>query len=245
MTELRKGAYRVRFAATGTEIEAAQALRALAFRGRTGVGDADAFDSRCQHVLIEDAASGALVATFRIMALSSGAEVGLSYAAQYYELSALSAFPGRMVELGRFCVRPDLHDPDILRLAWGAITRFVDREGAEMLFGCASFRGTDPAAYLDVFGVLKDGHIAPRRWLPRVKAPRVIRFARGLKAWQIDRKAGLLKMPPLLRSYLAMGGWVSDHAVVDIDMGTLHVFTALEVGRVPPARARALRSIAG
>jgi putative hemolysin len=52
-------------------------------------------------------------------------------------------------------------------------------------------------------------------------------------------------MPPLLRSYLAMGGWVSDHAVVDRDLGTLHVFTALEIAALPPARARRLRALAG
>jgi putative hemolysin len=49
-------------------------------------------------------------------------------------------------------------------------------------------------------------------------------------------------MPPLLRSYLAMGGWVSDHAVVDTDLGTLHVFTGLEIRRVPQARALTLRA---
>jgi putative hemolysin len=50
-------------------------------------------------------------------------------------------------------------------------------------------------------------------------------------------------MPPLLRSYLAMGGWVSDHAVVDRDLGTLHVFTGLEIGAIPAARARQLRAV--
>jgi putative hemolysin len=52
-------------------------------------------------------------------------------------------------------------------------------------------------------------------------------------------------MPPLLRTYLAMGGWVSDHAVVDRDLGTLHVFTGLEIAAIPPGRARALRAVAG
>jgi hypothetical protein len=52
-------------------------------------------------------------------------------------------------------------------------------------------------------------------------------------------------MPPLLRSYLLMGGWVSDHAVVDPDLGTLHVFTGLEIRNVPPSRAALLRGVAG
>ena len=51
-------------------------------------------------------------------------------------------------------------------------------------------------------------------------------------------------MPPLLRTYLLMGGWVSDHAVVDRDLGTLHVFTGLEIGAIPPARKRLLRGVA-
>ncbi len=55
----------------------------------------------------------------------------------------------------------------------------------------------------------------------------------------------MLKMPPLLRSYQLMGGWVSDHAVVDTDLDTLHVFTGLEVRAIPESRARALRLVAG
>jgi hypothetical protein len=38
-----------------------------------------------------------------------------------------------------------------------------------------------------------------------------------------------------------MGGWVTDHAVIDYDLNTLHVFTGVEISRVPAARARLLR----
>jgi len=48
-------------------------------------------------------------------------------------------------------------------------------------------------------------------------------------------------MPPLLRSYLAMGGWVSDHAVIVNELNTLHVFTGVEIARMPAGRARLLR----
>ena len=58
-------------------------------------------------------------------------------------------------------------------------------------------------------------------------------------------RRAMAQMPPLLRSYLMMGGWVSDHAVVDRQLNTLHVFTGLEIKAIPPARARLLRSAAG
>ena len=244
MAEAVVGRYQLRTAGCAADVRRAQALRAIAFRGAVDRCDADGFDSRCRHLLIEDRASGTLVATFRILPLVSGTEVRLSYAAQHYDLSSLLSYPDPMLELGRFCLHPDWHDPDILRLAWAAITRLVDAEGAELLFGCTSFKGTDAAAYLDSFAILGERHLAPRRWLPGVKAPQVFRFARQLRTRQADRRLGLIRMPPLLRAYLAMGAWVSDHAVVDADLGTLHVFTGLEIGRIPPARARALRMLA-
>ncbi|MBC7156652.1 MAG: ornithine-acyl-ACP acyltransferase, partial [Rhodobacteraceae bacterium] len=133
----------------------------------------------------------------------------------------------------------------IVRVAWGAMTRFVDETGVEMLFGCSSFAGTEAAAYSDAFALLAQRHLAPRRWLPRVKAPDVFRFARVLRRTRPDLRRALAAMPPLLRSYLTMGGWVSDHAVVDRDLDTLHVFTGLEIRAIPPARARLLRAVAG
>lgn len=240
-----RGRYTARLAAGRADVEAAQALRYRCFVDAAGDGlDADAFDATCAHVLVEERATGALVCCFRLMPLDSGAGIQTSYSAQFYNLAGLEAFAGRMVEMGRFCIAPGLRDPDILRVAWGAMTRFVDEQGIEMLFGCSSFQGTDEAAYLDTFAMLKERHLAPKRWLPRVKAPRVFRFAQKLRR-KPDAKRALLAMPPLLRTYLMMGGWVSDHAVVDTDLNTLHVFTGLEIAAVPPARARLLRAVAG
>lgn len=244
-----KGRYATRFADTTADLEAAQRLRFRAFIAGTGAEprpdgrDIDSFDDICRHFLIEDTRSGRLVATFRMLPLGSGAEIGRCYSAQYYELDALRMFEGPMVEMGRFCIEPGLNDPDILRAAWGAMTAFVDREGVEMLFGCTSFNGIDGERYADAFAMLTERHLAPKRWLPRIKAPNVFRFAERLRRAP-DRAQALRTMPPLLRSYLTMGGWVSDHAVVDRDLNTLHVFTGLEIRAIPPARARALRAAA-
>ena len=195
-------------------------------------------------MLVEEEATGRLVCCFRFLPLPDGRAIGRSYAAQYYELSALETYAGRMVEMGRFCVHPDCRDPDILRIAWGAMTAYVDAEGIEMLFGCASFAGTDARVYADAFAMLKARHLAPPRWLPRAKAPQVFRFAQRLRRKPDTRKAMPL-IPPLLRTYLAMGGWVSDHAVVDRRMNTVHVFTGVEIAAIPTARKRLLRAVAG
>lgn len=246
---LRKGRYTARLAGDPGDIEMAQRLRHRAFvekaglPARAGGVEADAHDAICQHILVEDE-SGRLVCCFRLLPLSSGDEIDRSYSAQYYDLARLQDFDGPMVEMGRFCIDPDIADPDVLRVAWGAMTRFVDETGVEMLFGCSSFSGTEAETYFDAFAMLSQKHLAPRRWLPRVKAPKVFRFAERLRARTMDRKLAMRRMPPLLKTYLTMGGWVSDHAVVDDQLGTMHVFTGLEIRAIPPSRARLLRASA-
>ena len=242
MKVFRKGRYRVRFANSDADIHAAQRLRFRTFRGEGAGLDADDFDGACIHVLIEEDRSGDLVCCYRMMPFATGGEIGTSYSAQYYGLDALAAYPGKMVEMGRFCIDPAHRDPDILRIAWGAMVRYVDEQGVEMLFGCSSFHGTEAEAYMDAFDLLRERHLAPKRWLPRVKAPSVFRFGNRLR--KPDLKKAMKGMPPLLRTYLLMGGWVSDHAVVDRDLNTLHVFTGLEISGIPPKRQQLLRASA-
>lgn len=239
---LSKGRYVARLASSDADIAAAQALRTLCFR--TCDLDQDDFDPNCTHVLVEDTRTDALVCCFRMLVLDGGAHVNASYSAQFYDLAAFNDFQGRMVEMGRFCIHQSCNDADILRVAWGAMTAFVDQNNVQMLFGCSSFAGTETDDYLDAFAMLKHRHLAPKRWLPRVKAPNVFQFAARLRR-KPDVKKAMLRMPPLLRTYLLMGGWVSDHAVVDTHLNTLHVFTGLEIGAIPPARKRLLRAVSG
>ena len=201
-------------------------------------------DERCRHILVHDTRDGTLVCCFRLLPLAGGASIEQSYSAQFYELSALSTFSGPMVEMGRFCIHPDYKDPDILRVAWGAMTRFVDDTGVEMLFGCSSFQGTRPS---NTWTPLPCSRTAIWRPKPccRGSRPRTCSNSpRNCAGFKPDAKRAMLGMPPLLRTYLMMGGWVSDHAVVDQDLNTLHVFTGLEIKSIPENRKRLLRATA-
>lgn len=226
------------------DVRRAQGLRAQGFGRADGI-DHDAFDEICTHVLVEDRMTGRLVCCFRVLILSAGREIGQSYSAQFYDLAALAGFEGRMAEVGRFCLAPDLTDPDILRIAWAELTRLVDAADVGMLFGCSSFKGIRGEVYRDSFAMLCARHLAPRKWQPRVKARHVFPFARALQRHRPDPREAMRHMPPLLRTYLGMGGWVSDHAVIDRDLGTLHVFTGVEVAAIPDRRKRALRAMSG
>ncbi|MDZ4312396.1 MAG: GNAT family N-acyltransferase [Cypionkella sp.] len=248
MVALVRGKYQARLALGEADLARAQGLRHRSFLARRGIGlaaarDADGFDALCQHVLVEETASGQLVCCYRLMSFAADVSITDSYSAQVYGLSALDGFAGAKLELGRFCLDPDWHDPDILRLAWGAMAQIVDAQQVKLLFGCSSFEGAEWQAHAKALALLR-GHLAPEPWGPARKAPEVFGFADTLRDLPFDLREALQSLPPLLRTYLAMAGWVSDHAVIDRQLDTLHVFTAVEIAKIPPARARALRAIA-
>lgn len=242
MGRLVKGRYSARITGAMEDIIAAQEFRSAHFGDPKQGLDGDRFDNICRHVLVEDLETNRIVACYRFLHLPDGGTIETSYAAQFYNLKRLLAYPDPMLEIGRFCVEQGANDPDILRICWALLTRFVDLFGIGLMFGCTSFSGTDMAPYRSGFTLLKHRHLAPLCWMPQVRAPEVIPYAIDLANEKPDLKQANACLPPLLRSYLAMRGWVSDHAVVDRQLGTLHVFTGVEIAAIPAARKRFLRA---
>lgn len=241
MEQLRKGGLVARLAAGRGDMARVMALRAAAFPRRAGA-EADAQDALCAHVMIEG--EGALLGYFRVMLFGWGAGLEQGYAARFYDVAPLSGYARPIAEMGRFCLDPGGVHPDVLRLAWGAMTKVVDEGQAGLLVGCTSFRGAEWQAHRAGLALLASEFLGPVARRPGRKAAEVVDFP-ALAGAVTDRRAALAALPPLLRTYLAMSGWVGDHAVVDRELDTLHVFTCVEVDRVPRARAASLRSVAG
>ena len=230
---LRHGRLQSRLAEGAVDLAACQRLRHLGFQQQAGY-DVDRFDPFCDHLMIED--GGRLLATCRVMHLNAET-IGQSYAAVSYDMECLRNYPEPMMELGRVCLHPELGHPDVLRLLWGAITEMADTSKAGLIFGCASFPGLDPAPYARGLLQLWDRHPAPKALCPaRKKAERI-------DAATLAGATGRAPLPSLLRSYLGLGAWVGDHAVLDHELNTFHLFVGLEVSKVPPRRSQALRSL--
>lgn len=240
MTVVQSGRYLVRKITSPSDLRHAQSFRAQRF-ALADYWDEDSFDALFDHFILEERQTAETRGYFRLYRMS-GADLSQSYAAQFYDLSRLSSYSGTMVELGRFCLSNDISDPDVLRLAWAAITRYVDQCDAGLLFGCSSFNGIDPAPYRSVFKYLGRDYVAPKEWAPGVKADEIFRLCPSVPTNDTTNPDHRL-IPPLLRTYLKMGGWVSDHAVVDPELNTLHVFTAVEVKSIPALRKARLRSL--
>ena len=239
MEPFSRGRYDVRAAQDAKDLTLAQNLRYRAFytargRARADGRDTDDYDAAATHVIVLDRATGGSVACFRYR-LWDAQDLAQSYSAQWYDLAPLARIGGPLIEIGRLCLDPDQTSPDPMRLCMAAIARVVLGQGVSAMFGCASLNGADPAAHGPILGQLA-GHIGPADRLPGQKAPQTVPFP--------ETPGAPPPMPPLLQSYLALGGWVSDHAVIDSHFDTLHVLTVVEIAKIPPARVRALKLLA-
>lgn len=221
------------------DLAAALALRGLAFRGDPGAGDRDPWDAACLH-LLAGPEGGPVLATLRLHPHPEGRIAG--YAGRHYDLRALAASPGPALELGRLCLHPDHPDPDLVRLVWAGVARAAGAWGAARLIGCTSLPGPDPEPLAPALALLARCHLGPEGLRPRALAPDTRALA-GFASAETPGAAALL--PPLLRAYLALGGWVGAELVIDRDLGTCHVFTCLDIAAMPPARRDRLRALAG
>lgn len=227
----------VRLAGAG-ELEAVLALRSRAFRG--GAEDRDDFDADSLHLWV-GAPGGKVQATLRLRRHGDAAALLAGYAARTYDLAAMARAGGETLELGRLCTEPGVGDGDLMRLLWAGVARLALSIGVARLIGCTSFHGTDAEAFDPAWALLKARHLGPADLAPGRKAAVI----RGFEQVTAEPKPeATLMLPGLLRAYLAMGGWVSDHAVIDRDLGTCHVFTCVEIDRMPPSRKRALSHLA-
>jgi putative hemolysin len=235
----RVGNLEVRLAASAAEVRAAQALRYRVFyqemrarpdaRMRRAWRDADAYDQRCDHLIVVDHAAGnaAIVGTYRLIDAGAAAAVGGFYASSEYDLSALLALrePGgrapTLLELGRSCVAPAYRTSGAIMLLWRGIAAYLEAARIDYLFGCASFQGTDPDAIGQELALLHHHHRAAIgvRARPELHVPmdRIDRDA-------IDAGTAWRRLPPLVRGYLQAGASVGEGAFVDHQFATIDVF---------------------
>jgi putative hemolysin len=234
--ELRAGNLGVRLATTPAEADASFALRFRVFYDEMGARpdaaaaaarrDIDAFDAVADHLLVLDHDLGngpaAVVGTYRLIRREAAARIGGFYSAEEYDISPLLAYPGRILELGRSCVHEAYRTRGTLQLLWRGIAAYVFQHRVDLMFGCASLPGTDLNALAPALSYLHHSHLAPPALRPRALAHRYVPMDR-LDPDGIDVRAALAGLPPLVKGYLRLGGFVGDGAVLDPQFNTTDV----------------------
>lgn len=244
------GSQIIRLAAGPDEVEAAQRLRYDVFYEEMGAHplpevktekrDFDRFDDTCDHLVVIDRSDphrSSVVGTYRFMRKTHAELAGSFYSADEYELSSIQRNGGALMELGRSCVSPAFRTRHTMQLLWRGIAEYVAAHDIDLMFGCASFPGTDVAALAQPLAYLHHTHLAPEelrtRAVPGRRVPMDV-----LAADAVDRKAALAAMPPLIKGYLRVGAYIGDGAVVDHQFNTTDVCIIVQTERITSRYAR-------
>ena len=183
----------------------------------------------------------AVVGTYRLLRRSAAARHGGFYTATEFDIAPLIAHPGEILELGRSCVDAAYRNRPTMQLLWRGIATYVFHHDITLMFGCASLPGTDPrgaggAALLSLTTTTwrrrtLRARALPERFVDMNMLPPAEVDADAAVA-QLDARAALAALPPLIKGYLRLGGLVGDGAVIDHQFNTTDVCIIVVTDRV-------------
>src|SRR5881394_3694259 len=169
------GDFEVRLAKTAADIEAAQALRYRVFYEEMAARpspeaaqrhrDFDAFDEVCDHLLVLDRRRGegpeGIVGTYRLIRREHAAKIGRFYSSAEYDITKIVEYPGEVLEAGRSCIAKDARNTATMQMLWRGIALYAYHYNIQVMFGCASFPGVDPAQHALALSCLYHHHLSP------------------------------------------------------------------------------------
>lgn len=244
--DLKLGSLEVRLAQTAEEIDAAQALRYRVFYEEMGAKptaamaarkrDFDEFDEHCDHLLVIDHMrknKNPVIGTYRLIRREAAKRAGRFYSSGEYDITPILEYPGEILELGRSCIDAEYRTGQVMQILWRGLTAYVFRYDIVILFGCASLPGTDPQALALPLSYLHYHHLAPPGLRPKALPDRYIDMRLmpreafdpnvAFDTLKVDPRSGANSLPPLIKGYIRVGGFVGEGAVIDPQFNTTDV----------------------
>ncbi|MGR3249882.1 MAG: GNAT family N-acyltransferase [Paracoccus sp. (in: a-proteobacteria)] len=234
--------FQIRLATDPQDLAAAQRLRYRVFVEELG-GDGplvdhgarlerDEFDPVVDHLCLIDTRRDAqaldhVVGVYRLLRSDAAGRFGRFYCDSEYDLTPLRNSDRPLLELGRSCVDPAHRGGAAMFLMWNALADYVLDHGIQILFGVASFHGTDPLMLAPSLSWLHHRHLAPEGLRPRARTA-------GFQPMdlipedRLDRREAMVAMPALIKAYLRLGGMVGEGAFIDRDFNTTDVFLLMD-----------------
>ena len=245
------GRYRLRLAESAEDRDAACRLRFKVFNIELGEGlensyrtglDTDRFDPICEHLLVEDKLEDnparRIVGTYRMQSgTTAGQNLGY-YSEQEFSLAAYEPLRAGILELGRASIDRDHRTPEVLTLLWRGIAQYATNMGLRYLIGCSSLTSKNPAEGWQMYCQLEQYRVSPEFETEPTAAyacpiERESAHAQPspclMESNPIMPAQAQVKVPKLLRTYLAIGARIAAPPAWDREFGTIDFLTLLDL----------------
>ncbi len=238
---IRNGALEVRLAGTFAEIDAAMRLRFEVFNLELQEGllasfdrgfDADAYDSYCDHLIVNDLATGRVVGTYRLLRRSVAERNIGFYSENEFDLGNLRQLPGELIELGRSCIARSHRSFATINLLWTAIVQYATRHHAPYLFGCGSLHTSNAQEVGRVYGWLRRNHFAPEAFRVHPLPACRMEFDEEFPGSPEGDRETMRQVSPIIRGYLRAGAQICGAPALDEEFGTADVPVLMRMDRL-------------
>lgn len=231
--------YSVGFAQDEADVRAAQRLRHEVFAGEMGAVlnspvpdlDVDPFDEFCDHLLVREAETNAVVGTYRLLRPEQAARAGRLYSDTEFDLANLAGLRSGLVEVGRSCIHADHRgNGAVVNLLWGGLARYLTETGNTWIAGCCSVPLADGGATAaSVWDTVAAKYLSPEEYRVTPHRP-----------WDPTgiTRAERTPLPALLRGYLRLGAWVCGTPAHDPDFNCVDLYVLLSLERTDPRYLR-------
>lgn len=236
-SKVKNTAIQVSWAKHQDEVREAQKLRYEVFANEMGARlpltlaghDIDLFDDYCEHLIVRDGISNAVIGTYRVLTPVQAKRVGGTYTDTEFDLTRLRFIRERMVELGRSCVHPEHRHGGVILALWGALFEFMSRNQLDTMIGCASI----PMLHNGIVS----GDAAASMWhqLSQSNMASVEFHVRPRLPLPIDELDSNLPVDPpaLIKGYLRLGAKILGAPAWDPDFNTADLPMLMQVKDLP------------
>ena len=196
----------------------------------------DELDPYFDHLILYDLAkpkciTPSVVGVYRLLPHDKALKLGKFYSEVEYDIEPLRASGRRLLELGRSCLHQDYRGGTAMFYLWQALSDYALERNIEILFGVASFHGTNISKLAEPLSILHYDHLAPKDLRVRAKHPNSHRMDLIHPA-DLNRSKAMISVPALIKAYLRLGGVVGQGAFIDHTFNTTDVCVILDTKKL-------------
>ena len=244
---LEHGNFLIKLVENKSELKSAQSLRYSIFykerNAKPSISkkilkrDYDNIDLFAHHLIVIDKtrkkSCNQIVGTYRLLKGDLARQSGGFYTASEFDLQNIIKIykDYQILELGRSCIHKDYRNRNIMSLIWKVIARYINLYDIKILFGCASFPGTDVLKFSEQLFYLRDNFTLPNDLSVKSLDKNIFTIEKS-KLKKLDMINTFVKLPPLIKGYLRVGGRVSDSYFVDYELNTIDLCVVLKTENI-------------
>jgi putative hemolysin len=187
--------------------------------------DLDEFDFVADHLIVEEAATGNIVGTYRLISSPFSKKF---YSEAEFEIDEFLNRPGVKLELGRTCIQKEHRRGIVISLLWRGIIEYACKIKARYLFGCASLWSNEVLEAAKVYRAFKDqDYLSTDLEVAVTEKYTHPEYRHDLGLNMLGNENA--EVPSLLRSYLKAGAKICSSPAYDEEFRCFDYFVLMDL----------------